>query len=132
MLTICWTVLIFLFLKAWKDYGAWIFGLKNIMDQFNNHLSKRDKIIQEIRQNFIFEKIKSAFFSIQYFKMMGANDQIKLAKQDLAKYGIESEIIEDQKLLYQLLMDLQEKKYKIVVDTKNQKFIFIKKEQNNK
>lgn len=132
MLTFCWTVLIFIFIKVWKDLGAWTFGLKNIMDQFNDHLSKRDKVIQELRQNFIFEKIKGAFFSIQYFKIKKIPDQIKLAKQDLAKFGISTDLINDDNKLYQFLMDLQQKKYKIIVDTKNHKFLFELKEEFQK
>lgn len=84
---------------------------EKLCDQFNEHLAKRDKILDATRKGFIFEKIRANHFSIIYFKAIKLEKEVKKAQQDLINFGIDKEIVEDDGKLLQFLQDVGQDKY---------------------
>ena len=84
---------------------------EKLCDQFNEHLAKRDKILDATRKGFIFEKIRANHYSIIYFKAIGIDREVKKAQQDLINFGVDKEIVEDDNKLLQFLQDVGQDKY---------------------
>lgn len=103
---------------------------KHLCDQFNEHLSKRDKVLDATRKCFVFQKIRANHYSIIYFKSIGIDREVKKAQQDLIDFGIDKEIVEDDGKLLAFLQDVGQGKYDIKVNEKEKKFTFIRKEQD--
>lgn len=101
--------------------------IQKLCDQFNEHLAKRDKIIEATRKGFAFEKVKASHFCIIYFKMIGIKKQVEKAQQDLINFGVDKEIVENDEKLLKFLQELGQDKYQIKVNEKEKKFVFIKK-----
>lgn len=105
--------------------------IDNLIDQMNDHLKQREKIIEGVRKSFAFDHVKSAFYMIQYFKTIGLKDQIKDIRHQLVTFGVQENIANNDNLLSKFLLDLGQQKYQITVDSKNKRFIFTQKQTEN-
>ena len=123
-------LLLLVFIEIGKRVFAWGVSFEKIVDKFNEHLSKRDEIIQGVRKAYAFEKIKSGVFSIQYFKMLNLPNNVNTEKKTLIQFGIDKDIVEDDQKLAEFLADYGNGKYDIIVDSQNKKFIFVRKQKN--
>lgn len=104
--------------------------MKNILDQYNKHLGQNYKITENVRKCFAFQKAKCGLYTILYFKSIGLEKEVEKVQQDLINFGIDKEIAKDENKLSIFIKEFGEDKYQLIVDSKNKKFSFKKKEQN--
>lgn len=102
---------------------------KNILDQYNNQLAKRDEILTGIRKGFVFQKLRSSYYGIVYFKLIKAYSQIEKIQQDLINIGVSQDIAKNQNKLVQFLQEFGQDKYQLRINEQQKKFIFIKKDE---
>lgn len=105
--------------------------VQNLIDQLNQRLAERDKIIDNIRKVFAFQKLKSSYFSMMYFKALNLKNQINKVQQDLITFGLDEQIAKDEQKLFQFVQQFGADKYQVKVNQKDKKFIFIRKEEDD-
>ena len=103
--------------------------IQNLIDQMNDHLREREKIIESVRKAFAFDHIKAAYYNILYLHSINVEEPIKGIKDQLITFGVDPEILNDDAKFTKFLVDVGQEKYQIKVDSQNKKFIFTKLEE---
>lgn len=105
--------------------------MDNVIEQFNNHLAKRNEIIDNVRKGFVFQKLRSCYYGILYFKVIDIKAQVEIIQKDLINFGVDEQIVKDDGKLLTFLQEVGQNKYQIQVNEKEKKFIFIRKEEDD-